>query len=144
MEPYIKYVDKYLKFFGPLTPPPPRCCVWVEESVNNREKLTLKFLKSKDLSFQYMHSHFIIQKEMYAYSRPNTERSKVSAFFIEKYFYFIEIFDVILFTIEVHLIFCYCFFKKQMENYEKFHFMYVINRKKWKKISNVFLKFFHF
>ena len=59
-----------------------------------------------------------------------TERSKVSVFFIEKYLYFIETFDVILFTIEVHLVFCFCFFKKQMENYEKFHFMYVINRKK--------------
>ena len=48
-----------------------------------------------------------------------TERSKVSAFFIEKFFYFIETFDVILFTIEVHLVFCPYFSQKEIRNYEK-------------------------
>ena len=42
-----------------------------------------------------------------------TERSKVSAFFIEKYLYFIETFDVILFTIEVNLVICPYFSQKE-------------------------------
>ena len=43
-----------------------------------------------------------------------TERSKVSAFFIEKYLYFIETFYVILFTIEVHLVICPYFSQKEI------------------------------
>ena len=42
-----------------------------------------------------------------------TERFKVSAFFEEKYFYFIETFDVILLTIEVHLVFLSLIFPKR-------------------------------
>ena len=42
-----------------------------------------------------------------------TERSKVSVFFIEKYLHFIETFDVILFTIEVHLVICPYFSQKE-------------------------------
>ena len=120
-------------------------------SVRKRKATRLTRLRALLSTVNMTASHSIyVMKEVFTVGKCGstgssiTERSKVSAFFIEKYFYFKGTFDVILFTIEVHLVFCFCFFQKEMENYEKFHFMYVINRKKWKKISKHFSKFFLF
>ena len=50
-----KNVENFLRFFGPSLPLPlVVVCEW--KSVNNREKLTLKLLKSKDLSFQCLYA----------------------------------------------------------------------------------------
>ena len=57
--------------------------------------------------------------ELHPTGSATTEVSKVKAFFIEISSFFMEISDHMLFTIEVHLVFCALFPKKEMENYEK-------------------------